>query len=56
MYSIFFINMPFADLELPSIALTQLKAIVDSSFANQTEGSIFYLNHDFAHYMGTDSY
>jgi len=56
MYKIFLINMPFADLGLPSIALTQLKSIADGKFANQAEVSIFYLNHDFAHYMGTDSY
>lgn len=56
MYKIFLINMPFASLGLPSIALTQLKSIADGKFANQAEVSIVYLNQDFAHYMGTDSY
>jgi hypothetical protein len=32
MYRIALINMPFANLSLPSIALTQLKSLVESRF------------------------
>ncbi len=56
MYKIALINMPFADLSLPSIALTQLKAVVEQRFSDEVSVDIHYLNHDFAHYLGLDLY
>lgn len=56
MYKIALINMPFADLAMPSIALTQLKAVVDQRFDNQVSVDIYYLNHDFAGYLGLELY
>lgn len=41
------INMPFAMPEAPSIALTQLKAVLDERFAGRAEVEIHYLNLDF---------
>ena len=56
MYRITLINMPFANLSLPSIALTQLKAVVESHFKEQVSINLLYLNHDFANYLGLDLY
>ena len=56
MYKIALINMPFANLSLPSIALTQLKAVVDERFKDQVSVEIHYLNHDFAKYLGMGLY
>lgn len=56
MYRIALINMPFADLALPSIALTQLKAVVEEKFKDKVSVDIYYLNHDFAKYLGMDLY
>ena len=56
MYKIALINMPFATLQMPSIALTQLKSVVESGFKNQVTADVFYLNHDFAYYFGKDLY
>src|SRR5215510_13440228 len=56
MYKIALINMPFADLAMPSIALTQLKAVVEQRFKDHVSVDIYYLNHDFARYLGLDLY
>ena len=56
MYKIALINMPFANLQMPSLALTQLKSVVESRFKDQVTVDVFYLNHDFAHYLGKDLY
>jgi len=56
MYRIVLVNMPFANLSLPSIALTQLKAVVESQFNEQVSVKLLYLNHDFANYLGLDLY
>lgn len=56
MYKIALINMPFADLSMPSIALTQLKAVVDQRFDDQVSVDVYYLNHDFARYLGLELY
>lgn len=50
------INMPFSDLALPSIALTQLKAVVEEKFRQQITVEIAYLSHDFARYLGLQFY
>ena len=54
MYKIALINMPFAGLQMPSLALTQLKSVVEAEFNDRVSVQILYLNHDFAHYFGTE--
>ena len=46
------INMPFASLEAPSIALTQLKAVVDEQFAGRIRVEVLYLNLEFLEFTG----
>jgi len=46
--------MPFANLDLPSLALTQLKSVVDRQFEDQVSVDIHYLNHEFARYLGIE--
>ncbi|HLJ90024.1 MAG TPA: RiPP maturation radical SAM C-methyltransferase [Candidatus Angelobacter sp.] len=50
------VNMPFANLALPSIALTQLKSVLESTFGSHISIEIFYLNHDFVRYLDLDFY
>jgi hypothetical protein len=50
------INMPFANLGLPSIALTQLKAIAEEQLQGEVSIEILYLNHDFGRYAGRTFY
>lgn len=56
MYRISLINMPFANLGLPSIALTQLKSVIEAEFPKQVSVDLLYLNHDFAKYFGIEFY
>lgn len=56
MYRIALINMPFANLHMPSIALTQLKSVVENRFKNEVSVDVYYLNHDFANCLGLDLY
>ncbi|HKH47466.1 MAG TPA: RiPP maturation radical SAM C-methyltransferase [Thermoanaerobaculia bacterium] len=49
-------NMPFATLQFPSIALTQLKSVAESRFGEKVRVRILYLNHDFAQYLGVELY
>jgi len=51
-YQIILINMPFARLSMPSIALTQLSAVLQEQFGNRIEVKILYLNLDFQAYLG----
>lgn len=51
MYKISLINMPFAGLQMPSLALTQLKSVIDAEFKDRVSVEILYLNHDFARYL-----
>lgn len=50
-YRIALINMPFARLSMPSLAITQLTAVLKDRFKNQVDISIHYLNLDFAAYL-----
>ena len=56
MYRIALINMPFANLGMPSIALTQLKTVVENRFKDHVSVEVYYLNHDFANYLGLELY
>jgi len=44
--------MPFARLSMPSIALTQLSAVLKERFGTEVAVAIHYLNLDFAAYFG----
>jgi radical SAM superfamily enzyme YgiQ (UPF0313 family) len=48
--------MPFAAINMPSLALTQLKAVVEATFPDEVSVEIIYLNQEFAHYLGLDPY
>jgi len=48
------VNMPFSRVELPSLALTQLKARLDELLPDRVESRILYLNMDFAAWLGAD--
>jgi ribosomal peptide maturation radical SAM protein 1 len=54
MYQIALLHMPFARVDLPSIALTQLKSVVESAHPGRVEVRIVYANHDFARYLGME--
>jgi len=56
MYRVALINMPFANLNMPSLALTQLKSILEERFEDQICVDVYYLNHNFANHMGVDFY
>lgn len=56
MHKIALVNMPFAGLGSPSIALTQLKSVLDSRYCGEVSVEVLYLNQDFAHYMGVEFY
>jgi ribosomal peptide maturation radical SAM protein 1 len=56
MFKVTLINMPFADLWFPSIALTQLKAILEEQFQDQVRVRTLYLNQDIAKYLGVRLY
>jgi ribosomal peptide maturation radical SAM protein 1 len=55
-YKIILINMPFANVRMPSIALTQLQSRVLSALDGRVSVDILNLNHDFAKYLGLDLY
>ncbi|HEX2092189.1 MAG TPA: hypothetical protein VHG28_07285, partial [Longimicrobiaceae bacterium] len=56
MYRIALVNLPMADLHMPSLALTQLQAVVRRELGDLATVEIHYLNHDFAHYLGVPAY
>jgi magnesium-protoporphyrin IX monomethyl ester (oxidative) cyclase len=56
MVSIALVNMPFARLDLPSLALTQLRAVLEREFPSEVSAEIFYLNHDFAALFGFETH
>ena len=56
MYRIALINMPFASVGLPSIALTQLKSVTLDRLEGRVEVEDFYLNLDFAEALGIEVY
>ncbi len=56
MFRISLINMPFADLWFPSIALTQIKGILQEQFQDKVDVKVLYLNQDIAQYLGVRLY
>jgi magnesium-protoporphyrin IX monomethyl ester (oxidative) cyclase len=56
MYEIALVNMPLTDLSMPSLALTQLDAVVKKTLGGAASSEVHYLNHDFAHYLSLPAY
>src|SRR5262245_48729271 len=56
MYKISLINMPYAALYLPSIALTQLKTVVSENCGGEVSVDVCYVNQDFAKLLGVKIY
>ncbi|MEV6412967.1 RiPP maturation radical SAM C-methyltransferase [Kribbella sp. NPDC051718] len=56
MLKISFVNMPFADWDRPSFALSQLAALTRQEFGDQVEVSVHSLNLDVARYLGAETY
>ena len=56
MYKVALLNMPFAQIKLPSIALTQLSSVLRSQLGGKVDVKIFYLHLDFARYLGVENY
>lgn len=56
MYRIVLANAPFASVYRPSIALTQLKSVVEKNFGASAAVNIVYLNQEFARPMGVVLY
>jgi len=56
MYTIMLIDMPFSNVAMPSIALTQLKSTLRRRFGNEIDIHTIYLNHDFATFLGVEPY
>ena len=52
MYKIVLLNLPFTSSQYPSIALTQLKYVLEEKFGKRVTTEICYLNHDFVRYLG----
>lgn len=56
MLKIHLVNMPFGNVLFPSIALTQLRAVLEQRFGDAVEVRISYLNHDYARRIGPEIY
>jgi ribosomal peptide maturation radical SAM protein 1 len=56
MYKVSLIDMPFANVRLPSIALTQLASLVRARLGDKVSVEVVYISHDFAKFTGVDLY
>ncbi|MBI4861023.1 MAG: RiPP maturation radical SAM protein 1 [Candidatus Riflebacteria bacterium] len=56
MFTIHLVNMPFATVQMPSLALAQLESVLVDRFGNRVAVDVIYLNHDFADYIGLAHY
>ncbi len=54
MYQVILVNPPFAAVSSPSIALTQLKSMVDSMSDPDISVRVLYVNQDFAEFLGIE--
>ncbi len=52
MYRIALVNMPFAAADIPSIALAQLRSVVEERMGDRIRCDVFYVNLDFVNYLG----
>src|SRR5712691_11614912 len=44
--------MPYAQINMPSLALTQLQSVVRAKWGSSVSVDVIYLNHDFAQFLG----
>lgn len=56
MYKLLLIHMPFGEVKWPSLALTQLQAVVKEELGDYIDAQIVYVNHDFANFWGLEEY
>ncbi len=56
MLRISLLNMPFANLALPSLALTQIEQVLQAAFRDRVFIEIIYINQDFGKHLGPDFY
>jgi len=56
MFEIALVNMPFALPDSPSLALTQLQAVVAQTFPGRASARIVYLNHDIFRELSASTY
>lgn len=56
MYKIALVNMPFSNLGMPSIALTQLQSVIKKKYGDKVGVEIHYVTFDFARFLGLESY
>lgn len=56
MVSIGLINMPFSDIQIPSIALAQIKSVTNEIFGEKARVDEFYFNLEMAQFLGTELY
>jgi ribosomal peptide maturation radical SAM protein 1 len=56
MYQVALVNMPFAAVDIPSLALTQLKSIVARELGDRVHCDTFYLNLDLVELLGFQLY
>ena len=54
MHQVALVNMPFGAIDIPSIALTQLDAVVKDRLAGRVESRVFHLNLDFVPFFGLE--
>ncbi|MDF9815293.1 RiPP maturation radical SAM C-methyltransferase [Streptomyces sp. SPB162] len=56
MLRVAFVNMPFADWNRPSFALSQLAGLIGNEYADRATAEVHYLNVDFTRYFGVRAY
>jgi ribosomal peptide maturation radical SAM protein 1 len=56
MYRVALVNMPFAAADTPSIALTQLKAVLERELGDRVECEVLYPHLDFVGFVGPQLY
>jgi len=55
-FRVVLVNMPFASLSLPSLALTQLSSVLNERLGARVAVETLYLNLEFARFMGGTRY
>lgn len=56
MYTVALVNLPFAAVSIPSLALTQLKTMTERVCGPEVATRVIYANHDFASFFGLEMY
>ena len=56
MLKVALVNMPFAGYHMPSIGLTQVKAVTDRELGDKVQTQLVYASLDFGNYVGLDFY